>query len=186
MQVARLFALSLLCPALFFSHAQNGVAKNTSDPLQPLDFLVGTWSAKTSAGGTAAATVSGTYTFRRDLAGHALERSSSTDACKGPADFDCQHHDQFTVFADSASPHGSGLYALYLDSEGHVIYYTITTPDPRTVVFLSQGAAAAPHFRLTYHLEDSGASAIMSGKFEGAAPGSNDFRPYLQWSGTKQ
>jgi hypothetical protein len=160
-----------------------------SDPLAPLDFLLGTWSAKTNApAGTANAQASGTYTFHRDLNGHALQRTSSEDTCKGPSSFDCAHHDQLTIFPD---PHGealhhSTLFALYLDNEGHVIYYTVSTPDPHTAVFNSQGPPSLPKFRLTYHLEGAGPSAIMAGKFQMAAPGSDDFHSYLEWSGTKQ
>ena len=81
--------------------------------------------------------------------------------------------------------HNTSIFALYLDSEGHVIYYTVSTPDPHTAVFLSQGPSSAPKFRLTYHLEGIGPKAVMSGKFQMAAPGSDDFHSYLEWSGTK-
>lgn len=164
--------------------AQTPTAPAATDPLHSLDFLLGTWSAKTSAGGTANATVIGTSTFRRDLGGHALQRTGSLDTCTGPQSFDCSHHDQLTIFADASSPHGGGLYALFLDSEGHVIYYTVSTPDPHTAIFLSQGPASAPHFRLSYHLEGTGPTAVLSGKFEGSAPGTTDFHPYLEWSGS--
>ena len=157
-----------------------------ADPLQALDFLVGTWSATTGAGGAAGARVIGKSTFRRDLGGHALQRTGSLDACTGPQTFDCQHHDQLTIFPDASSPHGSGLYALYLDNEGHVIYYTVSTPAPHTAIFLSQGPPSAPHFRLSYRLEGSGPTAVLAGKFEGSAPGTTDFHSYLEWSGSPQ
>lgn len=186
----RNFGILICCVLLAscFVPAQTGqVARSTaSDPLQPLDFLIGTWTAKTNGAGSAGASALGTYTFRRDLNGHALERSSSTDSCSAPSGFDCQHHDQLTIFPDPHSAHGAGLYALYLDSEGHVIYYTVTTPDPRTALFESQGPAATPHFRLRYHLQGSGPDAVMTGSFEGAATASQDFHPYLQWTGRRQ
>jgi hypothetical protein len=161
----------------------------TANPLAALDFLLGTWTAKsnTSAGSSDAAAL-GTYTFRRDLSGHALARTSSTDACKGPKPFDCDHHDQLTIFPDpnGQAVHGASLFALYLDNEGHVIYYTITTPDPHTVLFDSQGPKGAPKFRLMYHLEGVGPQALMGGKFQMAPPGSDEYHSYLEWSGTKQ
>jgi hypothetical protein len=158
-------------------------AATPSDPLAPLNFLLGTWSASASpAAGSAGAAVTGTYTFRTDLNGHVLSRTSAADSCKAPTSFDCQHHDMLTVFA---APHAP-LSALYLDSEGHVIHYTVSLPDPHTVVFDSAEPPAAPKFRLTYHLEGSGPNAVMTGKFQMAAPGSNDFHSYLEWSGTKQ
>jgi hypothetical protein len=161
----------------------------SAGPLSALDFLVGTWSAQSNAAtGSAGASASGDYTFRRDLAGHALERVSTSASCKAPSTFDCQHTDKLIIFGDpgAQSAHHSSLLALYLDSEGHVIYYTISTPDPHTAVFDSQAAVSAPHFRLIYHLEGSGPNAIMSGKFQTAAPGSQDFHSYLEWSGTRR
>jgi len=157
----------------------------TPNPLAPLDFLLGTWIAQTDApAGTSGGQIVGTYTFSRDLAGHALQRTGTVATCKGPQDFDCNHHDQLTIFPDPNHP--ATLLALYLDNEGHVIDYTLTLPDPHTVVFNSQGPAAAPKFRLTYHLEGSGPKAVMTGKFQGTAPGSDDFHSYLEWSGTRQ
>jgi len=169
--------------------AQTPAPSVSADPLAPLDFLVGTWSAKTdAAAGSAGAQGAGTYTFRRDLNGHALVRSSSYDNCKGPANFNCTHHDQLTIFSDpnAIAMHKVSLLALYLDSEGHVIYYAISTPDPHTVIFNSQALPSLPKFRLIYHLEGDGPRAIMSGKFQMAAPGSDDFHSYLEWSGLKQ
>jgi tartrate dehydratase beta subunit/fumarate hydratase class I family protein len=72
-----------------------------------------------------------------------------------------------------------------MDSEGHIIYYTVSTPDPQTAIFLSQGPPTAPKFRLTYHLEGTGPKAIMTGKFQMAAPGSEDYHSYLEWSGSR-
>ena len=125
----------------------------------------------------------GTYTFSRGLDGHVLERTSTAAACKGPADFNCKHHDQLTIFPDANAQaiHHSSLLALFLDNEGHVIYYTLTAPDPQTVMFNSQSPASAPKFRLIYHRKGD----VMSGKFQMAAPGSDDFHSYLEWSGTK-
>jgi hypothetical protein len=74
------------------------------------------------------------------------------------------------------------LLAFYIDNEGHVIHYTVSTPDATTVVFTSEGPTAAPHFKLIYHL----VNGQMTGKFQGAAPGSTDFRSYLEWAGPKQ
>jgi opacity protein-like surface antigen len=157
------------------------------DPLVSLDFLLGTWSANTGATRTSGGQAMGTYTFSRDLGGHALQRTSTVANCKGPQDFDCNHNDQLTIFPDSNAQavHHSSLLALFLDNEGHVIYYTLTTPDPQTVIFNSQSAPNTPKFRLIYHLEGSGPKAVMSGKFQMAAPGSDDYDSYLEWSGTR-
>jgi hypothetical protein len=185
----RLLALTLLAVAALPAPAQTPAQTPApADPFAPLDFLTGTWTATTNApAGTAGAASTGTYTFRRDLAGHALDRTSSADSCTAPKDFDCAHHDRLTIFSDpnALAAHHASLLAFYMDTEGHVIYYVVSTPDPQTAIFLSQGPPTAPKFRLTYHLEGTGPKAIMTGKFQIAAPGSDDFHSYLEWSGLK-
>jgi hypothetical protein len=183
-RMRRLFVLTLLAAATLSAQAQAPAA----DPLAPLDFLIGTWTATTNApAGSAGAASTGTYTFHRDLAGHALDRTSSADTCSGPKTFDCAHHDRLTIFSDpnALAVHHTSLLAFYMDSEGHIIYYTVSTPDPQTAIFLSQGPPTAPKFRLTYHLEGTGPKAIMTGKFQMAAPGSEDYHSYLEWSGSR-
>lgn len=173
-----------LLVAAFSTHAQTPTPP--ADPLAPLDFLTGTWNAHTTTG-SAAADVTGTYTFRRDLNGHALDRTTSADTCTAPNTYDCSHHDRLTIFSDpnALAVHHASLLAFYIDSEGHILYYTVSLPDPNTAIFLSQAAPTAPHFRLIYHLEGTGPTAIMTGKFQMAAPGSTDFHSYLEWSGTR-
>jgi len=175
MKISHIAALAIGLVTPLAAHAQSASA---SDPLKPLAFLQGTWKANTNANGSSGGVASGTYTFALDLNGHALQRTSSVDKCSGPNSFDCQHHDQLTVYVD---PTGA-LAALYIDSEGHVIQYAIAMPDAATAVFTSQGPAAAPRFKLIYHLDGK----IMTGKFQGAAPGSTEFHSYLEWSGPKQ
>ena len=54
-----------------------------TDPLAPLDFLLGTWAANANApDGSAAAAVYGTYTFSRDLGGHAMQRTGTVAPAK--------------------------------------------------------------------------------------------------------
>jgi hypothetical protein len=188
-RMRRLLALTILAAATLSAPALSAPAQTpAADPLAPLDFLNGTWTAVTNApAGTAGAASTGTYTFRRDLAGHAIDRTTSADSCHGPQDFDCAHHDRLTIFSDpnAFAVHHASLFAFYMDSEGHIIYYTVSLPDPQTAVFNSQAAPTAPKFRLTYHLEGTGPKAIMTGKFQMAAPGSDDYHSYLEWSGTR-
>ncbi len=191
-RMSRLLALTLFAATTLCAQTQTAPSQ-PADPLAPLDFLTGTWTAKASStSGAAAASVTGTYTFRRDLNGHALDRISSSGNCAAPQSFDCNHHDRFTIFSDpnALAIHHASLLAFYLDNEGHVIYYTVSTPDAHTAVFLSQGPPTAPRFRLIYHLEGSGPQAVMTSKFQMAPPtsgsGGGDFHSYLEWSGTRQ
>ncbi|MEI9979330.1 MAG: hypothetical protein WDN23_10065 [Edaphobacter sp.] len=165
---------SLLTLSAFAQTTPAAPASNST--WERLHILLGTWKAQTSAQGAARAQSVGTYTFQSDLNGNVITRTSSTDACKGPSNFDCQHHDSLTIYhdTDDTTPH-----ALYADSEGHVIHYDVSAPDPNTVILLSN--TPGPKFRLVYHFE----GGIMSGKFQFAPPGTSEFKSYLEWSGTR-
>jgi hypothetical protein len=145
---------------------------------KPLEFLLGTWDAKTR-GGSAGAASSGTYTFQLELRGHVLARHSSNADCKGPADFDCEHADLFYVYQESP---GKPLKAIYFDNEGHVINYELTTPAPNTAVFISPSSQPGPQFRLVYELKDG----TMEGRFQLRMPGQSEFKSNLEWSGKRK
>ena len=172
--ISRILAL-LFCalPA-----AAQSTAAPPPDPWKALSFLQGAWEAKTSGGqGVSAA---GSYTFRSELGGHVLARHSLSDAgCKGPEDFDCGHRDLLYIYQDSP---GQALKAIYFDNEGHVIHYDVSTPDPATAIFLSDGSQPGPRFRLTYELK----GAVMWGKFQMRLPGQEEWKSYLEWSGSKR
>ena len=170
--------IAVLATTIVASLATSAQGVSRSNPLESIAFLQGTWKANTNTSGSSGGAASGTYTFALDLNGHALQRTSSVDKCFGPNSFDCQHHDQLTVYADMAG----ALAAFYIDSEGHVIQYKISIPNATTAVFTSEGPANAPHFKLVYHLENG----VMTGRFQGAPPGSTEFRSYLEWAGPKQ
>jgi len=141
-----------------------------------LHLLIGTWQARTGSVGSAKAGVSGAYTFREDLDGHAIVRTSTADTCASPQPFDCKHNDLLTLYPEGPDK----VAALYLDSEGHVIHYAVAAPDADTVIFQSNNSG--PNFRLFYHRTGNS----MEGKFQIAPPGSGEFKSYLEWSGTKK
>ncbi len=150
----------------------------TPDPWAALKFLEGAWEAKTSGAGSAGAASAGSYSFRKELGGHILARHSSSDSCKGPADFDCDHGDLLYIYQDMP---GQPLKAIYFDNEGHTIHYNVTTPVPGSVVLLSE-AGPGPQFRLSYELK----GGVMSGKFQVHLPGVEVWTSYLEWSGAKK
>jgi hypothetical protein len=121
-----------------------------ADPFQSVRFLIGAWNAN-----------GGTYSFEPDLKDHIIVRRASPNG---------DHGDRLYIFSESPE---APLKAIYFDTEGHVIHYTVTTPAPNTVVF------ASDMYRLTYELKNG----IMSGKFQIKPPGQTDFKPYLEWSG---
>jgi hypothetical protein len=150
-----------------------------NDPWKNLRFLEGTWNAKTS-GGSAGAQTEGTYTFQFELGGHILARHSTNNAgCKGPADYNCDHHDLLYVYQEAPD---QPLQAIYFDSEGHVVHYNVSAPEPQTAIFLSEASVPGPQFRLTYKL----AGTAMSGTFQMRMPPGSDWKSYLEWSGTKK
>ena len=153
------------------------VLSQRADPWKALGFLQGTWEAKTS--GQSAAQAQGTYTFQMELKNHVLARHSRYAGCKGPADFDCDHGDLLYVYQDAA---GQPLKALYIDNEGHVIHYSVSTPTSTSAEFVSDASQSGPQFRLLYELHD----AVMSGKFQARMPGQNEWKSYLEWSGSKR
>jgi hypothetical protein len=177
MFLKRLFAF-LTVMALM---AASGLAAQTStqvDPWAGLRFLLGTWEAKTT-GGIAQAQSSGAYSFQLELLDLVMARHSSGGACKGPADFDCQHGDLLYIYSAGS---GETLQAIYFDNEGHVIQYGVSTPKPTMAVFLSDPTQPGAQFRLSYEL----AEGVMTGKFQMKMPGQTEFMSYLEWSGKPQ
>ena len=153
-------------------------AQTPTTQWKPLEFLLGTWEAKTQ-GGSAGAASSGDYTFQLELRGHVLARHSSTAACKGPTDFNCEHGDLLYVYSESA---GKSFNAIYFDNEGHTIHYDVSTPAAATAIFLSSASQPGPQFRLVYELK----GLVMSGKFQMRMSGQTEFKSYLEWSGGKK
>ena len=159
--------------------AQNAsTSQAPADAWKPLQFLIGTWDAKTQ-GGSAGAVGSATYTFRLELRGHLFARHSTGAGCTGPADFDCEHGDLLYIYRQAP---GTPLKAIYFDNEGHVINYDVTTPKANTAVLISPVSQPGPQFRLIYELKDR----TMQGRFQMRMPGQSEFKSYLEWSGEKK
>jgi hypothetical protein len=154
------------------------LSMTAEDPWKALSFLEGTWDARTQAG-SAGAQVSGTYTFKAELNRHVLARYSEPADCKGPKAFDCKHSDLLYIYQEAR---GHPLRAIYLDNEGHVIHYAVSTPEAATALFVSEVSLSGPQFQLVYQLKD----AVMSGKFQMRMPGQSDWKSYLEWSGAKK
>jgi len=167
---------ALLLPLAFAQPLAAQTPTQTADPWQAVGFLQGTWEAKTGAGSAAHAV--GTYVFQKELKEHIVARHSAVSGCIGPDTYDCQHSDLLYLFQNAP---GQALKAVYFDNEGHVIHYGVSTPDPYTVMFLSE-PGPGPRFRLIYHLD----GGVMYGKFQIQMPGKDDWSSYLEWSGGKQ
>lgn len=170
-------ALFLVPSSVQSAPLQSTPAKSGSDPFASLSFLVGTWGARTV--NNPAVTAIGTYTFRMEFNGHILARHTVAAGCKGPEDFNCEHSDLLYIYTDGA---GKPLRAIYFDNEGHVIHYAVTSQSPNTAEFLSDPAAGGPQFRLFYELKEE----VMSGKFQIRMPGGQEWKSYLEWTGSRK
>jgi hypothetical protein len=158
--------------------AAQSAPSSVTDSWKPLSFLQGTWEAKVIAGERVSAM--GTYTFGSELGGQILARHSKSEGgCEGPASFDCHHADLLYVYQDAPQ---QSFRAIYFDNEGHVIHYNVSTPAANTAVFVSDDSQPGPQFRLIYELK----GAVMSGKFQMRLLRETEWKPYLEWKGTKQ
>jgi hypothetical protein len=138
--------------------------------LAPLQFLLGRWEA--AGAGTPGAS-SGAFSFELAADGHAIVRHNESLTSRG------RHADVMLVYREPQGP----IRAVYADNEEHVIHYTVTSPSGKEAVFLSDESSGQPRFRLTYRLNDDRSLAT---KFEMAAPGSPEFKTYLEGIGHRK
>ena len=154
--------VALLCGQALL-HAQG------AEPLQALAFLEGDWEGE---GAGSPGEAKGGFSFRGELENHVLVRRNYAEY---PATKDrpaSRHEDLMIVHPEADGK----IAAQYFDNEGHVIRYRVSVSN-HTATFLSDAAAAAPHYRLTYSMKGKDAVSI---RFEIAPPGKpEDFKVYL-------
>jgi hypothetical protein len=139
----------------------------------PLQSLVGDWIGE---GGGTPGQGAGYFSFTPDLQGKILLRRNRAEypAAKERAAF--VHDDLMVVHRDAPE---APLRAIYFDSEGHAIRYTVqAAADGGEVVFVSGPEPSAPCYRLTYARIDQDHLMI---KFEIAPPGKPaEFATYIE------
>ena len=139
----------------------------------PFEYLLGEWVGE---GGGQPGQGTGEFSFHPDLQNRILVRKNyaAYPPTKDRPGF--RHDDLMVVYreSDNASPR-----ALYFDSEGHVIHYSITaSSDKKTIEFLSEVLPSSPRYRLTYVRTGSDTLTL---KFEIAPPGKPDsFSTYIE------
>jgi hypothetical protein len=141
-----------------------------SEDWGPAQFLIGQWSGE-GTGQPGQGT--GAFSFTPDLEGKILVRKSFAAYPAADGKPASRHDDLTIVYRDETS---GQLRAMYFDSEGHVIPYSVKAADGGGVVFVSEGASTTMRFRLTY--QSTGADRVKL-KFEIAPPG-KDFASYLE------
>ncbi len=164
-------AASALLLALFCAATQAPAVK--ADPWAPYRFLIGTWAGE---GQGQPGNTTGNATFKLDLDGRVLVRTSSTSVPPRGSEAGYVHRDLLVAYREAP---GQPMRAIYWDNEDHTIAYEVTASDDGSVVtFVSKAMAAAPRFRLVYTRRDA---STVDVKFEMAPPGSPDaFKVYTQ------
>jgi hypothetical protein len=150
------------------------VAEKTEDAAwKKLEFLLGQWHAGTDEKDSAVGAGQGDFSFGLELNRKIMVRRNQAAYDSGQ-----RHEDLLVIYLDAP---GESPRAIYFDSEGHVIRYSLKFPAPNSVVFLSDGTQSEPRYRLSYRRNGS----ALQGKFEVAPPGA-DFKTYLSWTSNKE
>jgi len=148
----------LLLPA--FTAAQQ---TKTPDPWGPFKFLVGAWTAE---GHGEPGKGAGAFSFGLELQGKILVRRNRLEFPATPQRPAFAHEDLLVVYREGdAAPQR----AIYFDSEGFVIHYTVSFSEQgKVLTFLSDASPQAPRQRLTYVQNEDGTLKV---KFEIAPAG---------------
>jgi hypothetical protein len=168
MRVLLLVAVAGLWPLSIASGTQE-----TTGGWGLFEYLLGDWVGE---GGGQPGQGTGEFSFHLDLQSRILVRKSyaAYPATKDRPAF--RHEDLMVVYreSDNAPPR-----ALYFDSEGHVIHYSVAaSADKKTIEFLSEVSPSSPRYRLTYVKTGSD---TLTFRFEIAPPGKPEtFSTYIE------
>ena len=177
MQFKRKLVLPVACLFLLAIYSVPKLAAQQSDApnWQDWNFLLGEW---TGTGSGQPGQGAGKFSFKLDLQRHVLVRTNYAEypATKERPAF--RHDDLMIVYRE---PLSGPTKAIYFDSEGHVIHYSVKiNQSAATATFLSEPEAEVPSYRLTYTGKGPDAVSI---KFEVAPPGKPDqFQAYIEAS----
>jgi hypothetical protein len=140
-----------------------GQSKGAS--LDDLKFLVGEWNGE--GGGKPGQATAGGFSFAFELQGKILVRRSFSEYAATAQRPALRHDDLMIVYEDSD---GKGLHALYFDSEGHTIQYSVAlSADMRTLTFISDASQSAPRYRFIFYRQAK--DDALNFEFDIAPPG---------------
>jgi hypothetical protein len=163
-----LFAVFFLCGVTAaFAQGPGG------DPFSKLRFLMGEWVAD---GPASAGT--GHFEFTPDVQGKVLIRRNHAEIPAAKPKPAVVHDDLMVIYSEGP------LRATYVDSEGHVIRYSLEPGASGTATFVSEAAHGTPRFRLSYKKLPDGR---LGGKLELAQPEKpEEFKTYLEWTAKRK
>ena len=163
-----LLAVATLVPADVTSSSPE-----TTSSWAAFEYLLGDWVGE---GGGQPGQGAGEFSFHPDLQNHILVRKNyaAYPPTKDRPGF--RHDDLMVVYRES---NNAPPKAIYFDSEGHVIHYSVTaSADSKTIQFVSEVLPSSPRYRLTYARTGSDSLTL---KFEIAPPGTPDsFSTYIE------
>ena len=158
--------------ALFAMAASAGCAFGqttaTGAAWRKLDFLIGRWTGVAGASDTQIGAGQGEFSFEPQLNQKIVVRRNTAAYDSG-----VKHEDLMVIYLDAP---GETPRAIYFETEGHVIRYSLSFPSAEAAVFESDGTQPGPRYRLTYWMEDG----VLKGKFEIGPPGG--YKTYMSWS----
>lgn len=136
-------------------------------------FLLGEWTSAESSGVPGSAS-SGSFSLVPDLEGKILVRKNHAEYPAANGRPGIIHDDLMIVYRENGA-----TKAFYDDNEGHVIRYNVSSsPDRKKITLLSEKAAGAPQYRLTYESVQPGTVKLS---FEIAtADKPEEFKKYVE------
>jgi hypothetical protein len=152
--------------------AQSAPVKGEPAAWNKLEFLLGKWTGNASEKDTPLGAGQGGFSFQPELNGRIIVRHNQATYTSG-----MHHDDLMVIYLDAPNDQPR---AMYFDTEGHVIRYSLKFPAAGSVIFESDESLPAPRYRLSYWLN----GPALDGKFEVAPPGA-DYKTYLRWTSKK-
>jgi len=141
------------------------------DPWKAFEPMIGSWVGE---GGGGPGQGAGEFSLEFELQKKILVRKNyaAYPEQNGRAAF--RHDDLMIIYLDESTQRPR---AIYFDSEGHTIRYTVNTSG-ENLIFESEPGEPGPRYRLTY----APAGDRAKGKFEVRAPGESQYKTYLDFA----
>lgn len=124
------------------------LAQQELDAWEKLNCLIGNWKGE---GSGKPGEGEGYFTFKLDLDQNILVRTSHSEYPATENKPATVHNDLMIIYRYYT---GTPNRSIYFDNENHVINYSITYPNNKDIVFISDKIPNVPTFRLTYSVID--------------------------------